>query len=54
VWSLLDNDDCASKMLVQHFQVLAEEEMTVMSTKGNTAFSVEKLLASSKSKRWSK
>jgi hypothetical protein len=53
VWSLLDNDDSASKMLVQHFQVLTEEEMTVLSTQGNTAFSLEKL-ASSKSTRWSK
>ena len=54
VWSLLDNDDFASKMLVQHFQVLTEVEMTVLSTQGNTALSLEKLLASSKSTRWSK
>jgi hypothetical protein len=36
VWSLLDKDDFASKMLVQHFQVLTEAEMTVLSTQGNT------------------
>jgi hypothetical protein len=53
VWSLLNNDDSVSKKLVQHFQVLTEEEMTVLSTQGNTAFSLEKL-ASSKSTRWSK
>jgi len=41
-------------MLVQHFQVLTEAEMTVLNTQGNTALSLEKLLASSKSTRWSK
>jgi len=54
VWSLLDNDNFASKMLIQHFHLLTEEEMTVLSTQGNTAFSPEKLLNSSKSTRWSK
>jgi hypothetical protein len=54
VWSLLENDDSVSKMLVQHFQVLTEEEMKVLSTQGNTAFSLEKLFISSKSTRWSK
>jgi hypothetical protein len=48
VWSLLDSDDPVSKTLVRHFQVLTEEEMTVLSTQGKTAFSLEKL-ASSKS-----
>jgi hypothetical protein len=48
VWSLMDSDDPVSKTLVRHFQVLTEEEMTALSTKGKTAFSLEKL-ASSKS-----
>jgi hypothetical protein len=43
VWSLLDSEDPVSKTLVQHFQVLTEEEMTVLSTQGKTAFSLEKL-----------
>jgi len=36
-------------MLVQHFQVLTEEEVTVLFTQGNTAFSLENPLVSSKS-----
>jgi hypothetical protein len=43
VWSLLDSEDSVSKTLVQHFRILTEEEMTVLSTQGKTAFSVEKL-----------
>jgi hypothetical protein len=43
VWSLLGSEDPVSKMLVQHFQVLTEEEMTMLSTQGKTAFSLEKL-----------
>jgi hypothetical protein len=43
VWSLLDSEDSVSKTLVQHFQVLTEEEMTVLSTQGKTAFPLEKL-----------
>jgi hypothetical protein len=39
VWSLLDNDDSVSKMLIQHYQVLTEEEMTVLYTQGNSFFS---------------
>lgn len=48
VWSLLDSDDPISKTLVHNFQVLTEEEMTELSTQGETAFPLEKL-ASSKS-----
>ena len=57
VWSLLDSEDPLSKMLVQHFQVLTEEEMTALSTQGKTAFSLEKLAGGKTTvilTRWSK
>jgi hypothetical protein len=43
VWSLQDSEDRISKTLVRHYQVLTEERMMALSTKGKTAFPLEKL-----------